>query len=140
MPHDAALVQDVRGWLAKASADLRAAEHDLTASPSLHGDVVFHCQQASEKALKALLAWHDRPFRKTHNLEEIGQQCAEIEPALKGFVDRVAPLTEYAWKFRYPGEAEEPTPKEAMDALRLARDVYDIVLSRLPDEVRPPTR
>ncbi len=29
--------------------------------------------------MKAFLAWHDRPFRKTHNLIEIGEQCAAID-------------------------------------------------------------
>jgi HEPN domain-containing protein len=40
----------------------------------------YHCQQACEKALKALLAWHDVPFRKTHSLEEVGEP-KEREPA-----------------------------------------------------------
>jgi HEPN domain-containing protein len=31
---------------------------------------VFHAQRAAEKAMKAFLAWHDVPFRKTHNLED----------------------------------------------------------------------
>ena len=26
-----------------------------------------------EKALKAFLSWHDRPFRKTHSIEELGR-------------------------------------------------------------------
>lgn len=30
MPHEAARIADVRGWLIKATADLRAAEHDCT--------------------------------------------------------------------------------------------------------------
>ena len=57
--HDPAIVEDVRAWLAKAAADLRAGEVDLAASPPLLEDVLFHCQQAAEKALKAFLAWRD---------------------------------------------------------------------------------
>ncbi len=137
MPHDRALVADVRAWLAKAAVDLRAAEHDLAAAPPLLEDVAFHSQQAVEKSLKALLAWHDKPFRKTHNLEEIGQQCLQIDPGLNWLVDRAAPLSEYAWKFRYPGEVEELRREEAATALETAREVYAAVLSRLPNEVRP---
>jgi HEPN domain-containing protein len=44
-----------------------AAERLLKA-PALFGAAVFHCQQAAEKALKGFLAWHDTPFRKTHDL------------------------------------------------------------------------
>lgn len=76
--YDPAILEDVRTWLAKAAADLRAGEHDLTAQSPLFEDVLFHCQQAVEKALKALLAWHDQPFRKTHNLEEIGNAWTSI--------------------------------------------------------------
>jgi hypothetical protein len=32
--------------------------------------------RAAEEAMKAFLAWHDAPFRKTHNLEELGQRWA----------------------------------------------------------------
>ena len=56
---------------------------------------------------------------------------------LKPLVDRAVPLTEYAWRFRYPGEPEEPSVTEAQIALALAREVYEVILSRLPEEVRP---
>jgi HEPN domain-containing protein len=137
MPHDPARVSETRSWLVKAASDFRAAEHEFQAIPPLLGDIVFHCQQAAEKTLKGFLTWHDRPFRKTHSLEEIGEQCLEIDPALKAIVDQAVPLTEYAWKFRYPGEPEEPTREEAEEALALARELFDTILARLPVEVRP---
>jgi HEPN domain-containing protein len=137
MPHDPALVEDTRSWLVKASLDLRAAQHDLEASPPLSADAVFHCQQAAEKALKAFLAWHDEPFRKTHNLEELGRQAAALDSSLGSLVDRAGGLTEYAWKFRYPGEPGEPTREETEQALALAREVYGAILVRLPEDVRP---
>jgi hypothetical protein len=48
----------------------------------------------------------------------------------------VVPLTEYAWKFRYPGEVEEPTIQEAKDAIQIAKDFCDAILTRLPEDVR----
>jgi hypothetical protein len=44
----------------------------LAANPPLLGEVVFHCQQAAEKAMKGFLSWHDSPFGKTHDLALIG--------------------------------------------------------------------
>lgn len=137
MPHDPARVEDTKAWLTKTKLDLEAASHGLKASPPLLADVVFHCQQAAEKAMKGFLAWHDVPFRKTHELEEIGDSCLRIDATLKDLVDRAVPLTEYAWKFRYPGELEEPAREEAEAALALAREVYEAVLARLPEEVWP---
>jgi len=64
--------------------------------------------------------------------EVIFSRAHTIDPSLRELVDRAVPLTEYAWKFRYPGEADEPTRQEAQDALAIARDVYEAILARLP--------
>lgn len=137
MQPDPARVAETHEWLDRAALDLRAAEVDFAALPPLTMDMVFHCQQLAEKALKAFLAWHDEPFRKTHNLLEIGQQCVVLDVTLDELVQRAARLTEYAWKFRYPGEPEGPSVVEAQEALALAREVYAAILSRLPEEIQP---
>jgi HEPN domain-containing protein len=137
MPVDPLLVSETKAWLRKAALDLQAAEHDLTASPPLLADAVFHYQQSVEKALKAFLMWHNTPFRKTNSLEELGEQCLELDQTLKSLVDSAVPLTEYAWKFLYPGEPEEPSREEAQAALDIAREMFRAVVSRLPQETKP---
>lgn len=137
MPPDAARTAEVRAWLVRAAGDLRAAAHDLTAAPPILDDLVFHCQQAVEKAFKAYLAWHDRPFRKTHSLEELGEACLVLDPSLRAIVDQAVPLTEYAWRFRYPGEAESPSREEAEAALAVARAAVAAIRSRLPSATHP---
>jgi HEPN domain-containing protein len=138
MVPDEARREDVRAWLQKAAFDLRAAEHGMSEpGAGLRSDVVFHAQQAAEKAFKAFLAWHDVPFRKTHNLEELGRVCITIDATLDAIVDRAASLTEYAWKFRYPGEPSEPSQDEADEALIIAREVYEVLTGRLPRNVLP---
>jgi hypothetical protein len=86
---------------------------------------------------KAFLAWHDEPFRKTHDLEAVGRQILSFDTTLQPLVDRAGGLTEYAWKYRYPGEPTEPTRQEAEVALSIARQVYDAILARLPSDVVP---
>lgn len=137
MPLDAMRVAEVREWLVKAAHDLRASQTLLSGDSSLPDVAVFHCQQASEKVLKAFLSWHDRPFRKTHNLEELGEQCLEIDPTMRTLIDRLVPLTEYAWRFRYPGDPGMPTREEAEEAHGVAEDAYAGVTARLPAETRP---
>lgn len=137
MANDPELIAETRAWLAKAAQDLATAEYELRADPPFAADVAFHAQQAAEKALKAFLTWHSCPFRKTHNLEEIGEQCLKLDGTLKDLIDRAVPLTEYAWKFRYPGEPEAPPREEADAALATAREVYEAMLARLPEEVQP---
>lgn len=137
MPLDPEFVAETRAWLVKADHDLRAVEVLRTADPPLRGDAVFHCQQAAEKALKGYLTWHGRTFGKTHNIGELGQAVLELAADLPDLLRKAAGLTDYAWKFRYPGETEEPTPEETEEALTLARGVYQAILARLPEEVRP---
>jgi HEPN domain-containing protein len=72
MQPDPVRAADTQAWLEKAAMDLRSAEADLGVTPPIVGDALFHCQQAIEKALKAFLTWHDEPFRKTHDLGELG--------------------------------------------------------------------
>lgn len=83
MPSETPRLRDTRGWLSKADLDVHAARIDIDAYPPLLEDASFHCQQAVEKALKAFLTWHDQPFRRTHDLNELGRQVTAIEPELE---------------------------------------------------------
>ena len=140
MPHDPELVAETRSWFQRAAHDLGAGAAGLAAEPPFTGDAVFHAQQVAEKSLKGYLTWHSRVFRKTHNLTELGGMCIDVEATLEPLLQRAACLTDYAWKYRYPGEPEEPSREEAESALALAREVHDAVLGRLPPDVRPASR
>ncbi len=137
MALDPVLLADTRGWLQKAAQDVRGGEIDLAAIPPLLEDAVFHCQQVAEKSFKALLTFHNQPFRKTHNLEELGEACLAIDRTLQPVVDEAVPLTEYAWAYRYPGPALPLTQVEAGSALIIAKHVYQEILSRIPSEAHP---
>jgi HEPN domain-containing protein len=101
-----ALARETREWLAKAAEDL-ASSADLIATGHL-ANALFFCQQAAEKSLKAFLTWHDRAFRRTHDLEDLGEGCQEIDGTLAGILEQADVLSDYAWKLRYPGTAYTP--------------------------------
>jgi HEPN domain-containing protein len=124
MQRDPASIDEALAWLAKAAQDLRAADVDLAAEPPLVEDAAFHAQQAAEKSLKALLALHDLAIRKTHDLVGLGAECVAIDPLLEPLLRRAGELTEYAWRFRYPGVPESLSLEEAVEGLALARDVH----------------
>ena len=89
--------------------------------------LVYHCQQAAEKSLKAFLTWQSEPFRKTHNLKELGDVCATFDPTLRETTDSAHGLTDYAWKLRYPGEPYVIEDGETDAMINLAsRIVHDI--------------
>jgi HEPN domain-containing protein len=105
-------------WLALATKDLHASSLLAAEEPSMS---VFHSQQAAEKSLKALLTLHNVYFRKTHDLEEPGRQCAAIEPALSPLLAEAEGLTDYAVVFRYLDAPCEPDEAEAANSLAVAR-------------------
>jgi len=125
-------VAAVRGWLSRAANDLRGARIDLEADPPLIEDALFHCQQAAEKSLKAYLTSHDKPFRKTHDLDELGNACLSVDPTLQDALLPAIPLTIFAWEFRYPGDALVPSLDETRGAFTMAETLYDAIVKRLP--------
>jgi hypothetical protein len=61
-------------WIEKAEADLEAAAQlapHVATSARLREVVGFHCQQAVEKFLKALLTYYQVEFPKTHDIERL---------------------------------------------------------------------
>lgn len=132
MPHDSEHVDEVRGWIAKASSDLEAA--GLMIERGFLSHAVFLAQQAAEKSLKAFLTMNSTVFRKTHNIEELAAQSLAIDPGLEPVLRPAVVLTEYAWKFRYPGDDLDPALAESRRAFALAEDVFKAVSSRLPPE------
>jgi HEPN domain-containing protein len=138
MPHDPEKVLACREWLVIAASDLRAAMILREAAPPAIDQALYHCQQSAEKALKAFLVWHDKPARKTHNLDELGKQCAEIDGSLEIGLRELAVLTAYGWMYRYPGSSEiEPNIADADDAYRLASNAMRMISARLPADVAP---
>lgn len=95
----------------------------------------FHCQQASEKALKAFLTWHDEPIERTHSLVALLAICLPFDTAFNTLRRAAVTLTPYAVAIRYPGELPGLTEEEAQEALALAREVWVFVQERLPPDV-----
>ena len=126
------MLESLKQEVCKANLDLRAAQHGASAPElDLWSDVAFHAQQAVEKAYKAFLTSRDVPHRKTHSLEELGRQCAGLDSTLTDLVNSAAPLTEYAWKFRYPGESENANREEALLALEIAVTVVHHIAGQI---------
>jgi len=66
-----------------------------------------------------------------------GAESVAVDATLKPHLRATAPLTEYAWQYRYPGEPSEPEESEVRQALDRARAVVALVLGRVPAEAHP---
>lgn len=124
-------------WLVKAAHDLRAAGGLSRMKPPVTDAVMFHCQQAVEKTLKAFLVWHSKPVPKVHDLRLLGDRCSTVDSTMAQLTTQVEHLSVHAVLTRYPGEAPEPRPTAARAALSATRKVIRQILDRLPKEARP---
>jgi HEPN domain-containing protein len=132
-----ARARETSEWMGKASEDLASA-HVLIAANHFSG-ALFFCQQAAEKSLKAFLTWHERTFRRTHDLEELGKDCQAIDGTLAALLEEADVLSDYAWKLRYPGAPYIPEREEAEAMFAIANRVLRDVQLRLPSETRVST-
>lgn len=70
--------------------------------------VLFHIQQAVEKAMKAILSAKGIIFPKTHDIEDLIELALEKNIQLPDYVEKFSYLTPYAVEFRYGFLDEEP--------------------------------
>ena len=104
----------------KARRDLSAAKILMASEERSLDIVVYHCQQAAEKGLKAVLVARGVDFPKTHDLRALLKLLGGVEK----FREHVVVLNPYAAEFRYPGDFVEPLLGDAKMAVRLATEIF----------------
>jgi HEPN domain-containing protein len=105
-------------WTAKAEEDYSVAGGLVRRRKVPANSVCFHCQQAAEKYLKAVLQRNGIRFGKTHDLEHLRQQLGNRAQELALLSEDLKLLSDYAVKYRYPGQ--DATRLEARRAVRAA--------------------
>jgi HEPN domain-containing protein len=126
-----AKADEVGQWLYKVHRDLQIADLTIGAAPPLLDDTVFHCQQAVEKALKALLVHRGRRPPKIHDIRQLGRRVAVTDEDLGELAKSARWLTPFGAEFRYPGDAAEPSIKDAREALDTARALVAAIEERI---------
>ena len=65
----------------------------MTDQPPFYDVSVYHCQQAAEKAVKAFLVYHDKPYEKTHDFEVLVDLAGELDGEFAQLADAADRLT-----------------------------------------------
>ena len=117
---------DVKKWLDWAKGDLHTAQYLYNGKK--YKDASLFCQQAAEKALKALLLKKTGTIRKIHDLFELGKNVG-VPPHI---LDSVKELTLAYIYSRYPDVKQETNLKEkATRFLDVAKEVLTWVEENL---------
>lgn len=122
--------QAIDEWVKKAEGNyvsaLALARRRVRPVPDV---ICNQCQQCAEKYLKALLVRHQLSFPKIHDLVQLEELVAQVEPEVRLVHDSLAVLNPYGIDIRYPGL--EATVKEAQDAVKAMKQVRKFVRARL---------
>jgi HEPN domain-containing protein len=110
-------------WLRKADSDLAYARLGIDAGQSYLSGAVYHCHQAAEKALKAILCFHGVIPPKTHDLVRL-LEIIHPHGDLSSFQEAAIFLTPLSTEFRYPGDLEEPSSEDASQAFQYAKKIH----------------
>ena len=90
-----------RRFLALADRDIKVFQRLADSADIDDAAVGFHAQQAVEKCLKAVLALHEVPVRRTHNLDELVDLLRDGRHAVPPNVEVLDLLNPYAVILRY---------------------------------------
>jgi len=121
--------RQTRPWVRKADEDLAGARALALQKPPLRDLVCFHCQQAVEKYLKALLQELSVPTPRTHDLDSLLAMLLIHDPTLAPFQRRVDALTTFAVDYRYP--ITRATQRQMRSALKTAERMRAEIRTRL---------
>lgn len=94
-------LEQARILLAKATEDERAAAALMSHADIGDSIVGFHCQQAAEKLLKALLSARQVVFRHTHDLAALIEALDRSGYAFPDHLRALERITRFAVEFRY---------------------------------------
>jgi len=121
----------VRDWLRKADLDCDVAARLASEGDRFRDIVAFHCHQAVEKYVKAILVRNQVEFRKTHDIERLLNILRVVEPSIADGLANAKWLTPFGVDIRYPGDFPEALPGDETRALGLARGAREAAMALL---------
>ena len=120
---------NVQLWLEFANADLETADFLYEKQYPRQLEIIcYHCQQAGEKAIKALYIAKEIPggIPRKHDLWFLLEQMKNVVDIPECIYDAAEKLDPYAIVFRYPGE-NRVDDYRAKQAIGLAKTIINWV-------------
>lgn len=121
-PLDEKLKQAAGQWMRRARSNLALAKQ-AKLDEVVWDDLCFDAQQATEKALKAVLVVHNVDFPKTHEIAELLRLIEQCNIEVHDELWEAHILAKYAVETRYPGPVESISEQEYRQAVALAERV-----------------
>ncbi|MDQ6995094.1 MAG: HEPN domain-containing protein [Mariprofundaceae bacterium] len=120
----------IEAWKTKSDSDLLTCQRLLSFDDPTVDTILFHAQQAVEKALKAYLISKKTHFSNTHDLRYL-QQLAKQHDGSFDQLDEIASMNAYAVEIRYPESIEWLNEVDVNDVVRQADHVCKFIWLRV---------
>jgi HEPN domain-containing protein len=121
-------------WVEKADSDLGTAKIIYLHLPKFKDTLAYHCQQASEKYLKALLIFFGLNVPKSHDIiYHLGLLEDKIDIGDNLF-KKASILNDYSVEVRYPDSIIELTSDDCKEAIEIADEFRNYAINILPAE------
>lgn len=123
----APIEQTIR-WIEKADHDLGSAKIIYHHLPDYFDTIAFHCQQAAEKYIKAILFHREIEFERSHDLIYLLELLpADIAVSIEQYRKAVS-LNGYSVQIRYPNKIVHMTKDELELAIGIAQEFRDFAI------------
>lgn len=120
-------------WLEFAAMDLDSAQFLLGMRPAPVEIICYHCEQAAEKLLKAVLVAADVEPPKIHDLIQLCKKCAELDEEYEALADACIELSPYGVQVRYPSNLDL-NEDDMQCALNMCRRIDAAVHEKLTEK------
>jgi len=125
----------IKEWINKADHDLGSAKLIFLHIPDYFDTIAFHCQQAVEKYIKALLVYFEIDFQRSHNLIYLLDLLTKKLEVSEDRYEKAILLNGFSVQIRYPDKTIYLSKEELATAIEIAQDfrVFAIDLIGIKD-------
>lgn len=120
--------QITKEWIEKADHDLGSAKLIYLHIPQYFDTIAFHCQQATEKYLKAMLNYYGVEFQRSHNLVYLLDLLSQKIATPDEVYDKAILLNGFSVQIRYPDNKTHLTKEELEFAIQISQEFREMAI------------
>jgi HEPN domain-containing protein len=127
-------IEHIKAWINKADHDLGSAKIIYLHLPDYFDTIAFHCQQAVEKYIKAILVFREIEFERSHDLIYLLELLPDDIPVSEEKYKKAVLLNGFSVQIRYPNKIEYMTNGELEEAISIAQEFRNFTIKNLKIE------
>jgi HEPN domain-containing protein len=119
-------IEEIKEWIEKADHDLGSAKIIYLHLPDYFDTISFHCQQAVEKYIKAVLVFYKIEFQRSHDLVYLLELLSHKIEMDESKFRKVFTLNNFGVQIRYPNKTVKLTKEELETAIQISEEFQSL--------------